>query len=130
MWLVIAGVVIVGFVIFMVAKTAAMNNDPRSQELALRLLAAFAESKQPRAKSYRLVKNDDGTTSYDPPMPRDIIQGWNDVKKWLVTETPDKSPSQRTTMVAHALSMIKSQMDRWDFANFHGFARNWDGYST
>jgi len=26
--------------------------------------------------------------------------------------------------------MIKSQMDRWDFANFHGFARNWDGYST
>lgn len=130
MWLVIVGVVVVGFIIFMVAKTAAMNNDPRSQELARRLLADLAESKQPRAASYRLVKNDDGSISYDPPKPRVITESWRDTTKWLVAETPDKSPGQRTTMVAHALSMIKPQMDRWDFANFHGFARNWDGYST
>lgn len=130
MWLAIFGVVAIGFVIFLVAKTAAMNNDPRSQELAMRLMLALAESKQPRPSKYRLVKNDDGSTSYDPPMPRDVIEGWNEVKKWLVAETPDKSPGQRTTMVAHALSMVKPQMDQWDFANFHGFARNWDGYST
>ena len=130
MWLAIIGVVVIGFVILMVAKTAAMNSDARSQELVIRLMLALTESKQPRPSSFRLIKNADGSTSYDPPMPRDIIQGWNEVTKWLIAATPDKSPGQRVTMVAHALSLVKPQMDQWDFANFHGFSRNWDGYST
>jgi len=96
----------------------------------MRMLAALAESKQPRPASQKWIRNDDGTSYFDPPSPKDIVQGWGLILKWLVAETPDKSPGQRTTMVAHALSMIKPQLDQYDYANFHGFARNWDGYST
>lgn len=130
MWLLIIGVALVGFIAFGVIKTAAMNNDPRSQELVARLMLALAESKLPRPKSQKFIRNDDGTSYLDPPTPKNIIEGWADVLRWLVAETPDKSPGQRATMVAHALSVIKPHLDEYDFANFRGFARNWDGHTT
>lgn len=130
MWLIVIGVVVVGFTIFMVIKTSAMNNDPRSQELAVRMLAAIAESKLPMPTSQRLVKNDDGGFSYLPPKPTPITQGWKDIAKWLVAETPDKSPGQRTTMMAHSLSMIKPQISERDYRDIASLSRQWDGYTA
>lgn len=130
MWLLVTGGVVVGLIIYVVVKTAAMNSEPRSQELAGRLMAALAESKQPAPERRKIIRHDDGTITFDPPLTKNIIEGWHDVMHWLVSETPDKSPGQRTTMVAHALSKIKPLVTEYDFANFRGFARAWDGYTT
>lgn len=129
MWLAIIGVVVVGFTIFMVAKTAVMNNDSRSQELAGRMLAAIAESQQPRNDGFKMMTKEDGKLGL-APQPRDITLGWKDIAKWLVTETPDKSPRQRTTMMAHSLSMIKPQISERDYRNIASLSRQWDGYTT
>lgn len=129
MWIIVAVGVVVVAIILMVAKTAGMNSDPLQQELAGRMLGALAESRLPRPSSQRLVKHEDGTTTLEPPAPQDIVEGWADVKRWLVAATPHKSPGQRQTMVAHALSMMKPHLDEWDYDLFRRFGRIWDGYS-
>ena len=128
MWLFIIGGAISVYLI-LVAKTAAMNKDPRSQELATRLLAALAESQRPRPDSQKLISNEDGSTYWYPPKPIDIIEGWGLIMSWLIAATPEKSPGQRITILAHAISMIKPYLDKYDYDNFCGLGRNWNGYS-
>lgn len=127
MWLILVGLLVVGFLIFTVAKTGSMNADPLQQELAGRMMAALAESKMPQPAGQRWVKREDGTSAFEPPSPKGIIQGWDDVKRWLVEATPNKSPGERRTMVAHAISMMKPHLDEWDYDLFRRFGRVWGG---
>lgn len=118
------GLIVVGYVV-LVFHTRRLDNDPNQQALALLLLSILDEGKKPRIlpgltrdkKTKKLVR-----VELDTPSPRAFFWAWQeDVPKFFDTVYPSLTLGQRKNKLVHAVSLIKSSIDGFDYALLRRF---------